>query len=99
MIAENSTSYMDAPSPLAKNLRMETIMQTLNVGEGSLPSTMPTSEDEAGFPDDLRSILTFAGDEATILLLLLLLLLLLGSSDIILFSKIVTLFFTAEPDD
>ena len=79
---------------------MKTIMQTLNVGEGSLPlSTTPTSEDEAGFPADLRSILTFAGDEATILLLLLLLLLLLGSSDIILFSKIVTLFFTAEPDD
>ena len=77
--------------------------QTLKVGEGSLPETTPTSEEaEAGFPD-LRSILTFAGDEATILLLsmflLLLLLLLLWSSDMILSSRIVTLFFTAELDE
>ena len=72
-------------------------MQTLKVGEGSLPPppTTPASED-AGFPADLRSILTFL---ASTMLLLLLLLLLLLSSDTILFSKIVTLFFTAELDD
>ena len=68
-------------------------IQTLNVGDGSLPTT-PVSEAEvgAGFPEP-RSILTLFATTFSLLLLLLL------SSETILFSMMVTLFFTVAEDE
>lgn len=67
-------------------------IQTLNVGDGSLPTT-PASEAEvgAGFPEP-RSILTLFATTFSLLLLLL-------SSETILFSMMVTLFFTVAEDE
>ena len=66
-------------------------IQTLNVGDGSLPTT-PVSEAEvgAGFPEP-RSILTLFATTFSLLLLL--------SSETILFSMMVTLFFTVAEDE